>query len=116
MEVYNRTITHSFALIKHDEARAEREMHERQARDDQMNKRIVARKRYYDDSYHVIYMYMGQRFDVVTIYDEKRASAVVARLKACDSVMDNKNQMGEGEVLNPEEQWGETPGTLPVDY
>lgn len=59
---------------------------------------------------------MGQRFDVVTVYDQKRATAVAARLMACDKIMDTKNQMGEGEVLNPSEQWGQAPGNLPQDW
>ncbi len=114
-EVYDRTLTHSFAMIEHDKTREERELHARQSQRDQMNRQVVARKRYYGDSYHITFMYMGQRFDVVTIYDQKRATAVTARLMACDKLMDTKNQMGEGEVMSPGEQWGTGPGGLPEE-
>ncbi|MEW8091578.1 MAG: hypothetical protein AB2784_18305 [Candidatus Thiodiazotropha endolucinida] len=38
--------------------------------------------------------------------------AVAARLKACDKLMDTKG-LGDGEVMSPDEQWGEVPGKLP---
>ena len=112
-EIYDRTLTHSFAKIDHDLARDERDEHARLAQRDQMNRKVIARKRYYDESYHIIFMYMGQRIDVADVYDQKRATAVRARLKACDKMMDTKNQMGEGEVLSPGDQWRQTPGDLP---
>jgi hypothetical protein len=111
--VYDRTLTHRFMMMKHDKARDERELHDRQKLRAQKRGDIIAPKRYFDESFHIIFDYMGQRVDVVTVYDQKRATAVAARLKACDKVMDTKNQMGEGEVLNPGEQWGQAPGNLP---
>jgi len=97
-------------MMKHDKAREERELHERQKFRAQTRNEVISRKRYFDESFHIIFDYLGQRVDVVTIYDQKRAAA---RLKACDKVMDTKNHMGEGEVLSPGEQWGDTPGSLP---
>jgi hypothetical protein len=112
-KIYNRTLTHRFMMMKHDKAREEREKHERKIRRAQARNEVISPKRYFDESYHIIFDYLGQRFDVVTIYDQKRATAVAARLKSCDKIMDTKNQMGEGEVLSPSEQWGDTPGSLP---
>jgi hypothetical protein len=111
--VYDRTLNHRFLMMKHDRAREEREKHDLQIRRAQMRGNVIAITRYYDDSYHIVFDYLGQRFDVVTVYDQKRATAVAARLKACDQVMDTKGKMGEGEVMSPDEQWGEVPGKLP---
>jgi len=113
--IYDRTITHHFAMMKHDLARQEREQIERKIRRDQLNKTVADHKRYFDESYHILFMYMGQRIDVLTIYDQKRASMVDARLKACDKIMDTKNLTDKGEVLNPGDQWNDGPGLLPRD-
>lgn len=36
-----------------------------------------------------------------------------ARLKVCDEVMNNMARLGDGEVLDPSDQWGNQPGGLP---
>jgi hypothetical protein len=100
-------------MMKHDRAKIERENHELRKLRAQKRGDIIAPKRYFDESFHIIFDYMGQRFDVVTVYDEKRATAIATRLMACDKLMDTKNQMGEGEALNPGDQWGKAPGSLP---
>ncbi len=112
-QVYDRTITHRFVMMKHDRTREEQEKNDYRVRCAQKRGEIIQPKRYYGDSFHIIFDYLGQRIDVATVYNQKRATAIAARLKACDKVMDTKNKMGEGEVLNPGEQWGNTPGTLP---
>ncbi len=58
---------------------------------------------------------MGHRHDLLDVYDKKRATAVFARLKACNEWMNNLSQLGEGEALTPQEQWNEQPGGLPVE-
>lgn len=112
-QVYDRTLTHRFTMMKHDLGREEHEVNDFNKRRAEKRGHITRPKRYYGDSFHIIFDYLGQRNDVATVYDPKRATAVAARLKACDKVMDTKNQMGEGEVLNPGQQWGDAPGTLP---
>jgi hypothetical protein len=112
-QVYDRTLTHRFMMMKHDLGIKEREKNDYDERCAQKRGHIIQSKRYYGDSFHIIFDYLGQRNDVATVYDQKRATAVATRLKACDKVMDTKNNMGEGEVLNPGQQWGKAPGTLP---
>lgn len=111
--VYDRTLTHRFVMMKHDRTREERDRHEAKMRTAQRSGRIIQPKPVYGESFHIIFEYLGQRIDVATIYRQPRATAVAARLKACDKVMDTQNKMGEGEVLKPAEQWGNMPGTLP---
>jgi hypothetical protein len=110
--VYDRSLTHRFLMMKHDYAREERQSHDLRVRRAQAQRRIISPKRYYDDSFHIVFEYMGQRIDITTIYDQKRAMAVAARLKAVDKLMDTKG-LGDGEVMSPDEQWGEVPGKLP---
>ena len=110
---YDRTLTHRFVMMKHDRTREERERHDLKIRGAQRNGRDIQPKSIYSDSFHIIFEYLGQRIDVATVYKQARATAVAARMKACDKVMDTANKMGEGEVLNPGEQWGSAPGKLP---
>ena len=110
---YDRTLTHRFVMLKHDKTREERARHEAIIRAGQQQGRFIQPKPIYGDSFHIIFEYLGQRIDVATVYNQRRATAVAARMKACDKVMDTANKMGEGEVLNPSEQWGNIPGSLP---
>lgn len=110
---YDRTLKHRFVMMPHDRAREEEEERELQRANAQKQGRAVNPKRYYSDSYHIILQYMGQRHDLMTVYDKKRASAVLARLKVCDEVMDNALKMGEGEAMAPHDQWDNQPGDLP---
>ena len=110
---YDRTLTHRFLMMKHDTAQEEREEQQLRVQRERTRGRVIAPKRYYDDSFHIIFDYMGQRFDVAEVFAQVRATAVTARLKACDQLMDTQLQMSEGEALNPGDQWGETPGRVP---
>ena len=91
--VYDRTLTHRFVMMKHDLGREEHEVNDYNSRCAQKRGQIIRPKRYYGDSFHINFEYLGQRNDVATVYDPKRATAVAARLKACDKVMDTKNNM-----------------------
>ncbi|MGQ4878895.1 hypothetical protein ACOJCM_10040 [Billgrantia sp. LNSP4103-1] len=115
-DVYDRHLKHSFVMLKHDEARQEREKQECQARAAQAKGQYSTPRRYYDDSFHMVLEYFGQRHDIATVFDEKRARAVIARLQACDSMMDSHIRMGDSHTLSPEEEWGAQPGGLPGQH
>ena len=105
-DIYDRTLYHRFLMIKHDRAREEREKHELKTRRAQMQGNVIAPARYYDESFHIVFEYMGQRFDIATVYDEKRAggSALTFELRRED----------EGESnMSPNEQWDEVSGRVP---
>lgn len=112
--VYDRSLTHRFVMQRHDRTRQKQEEHDLQIRRAQQNGRIIRPPRYYAESYHIVFEYMGHRHDVLTVFDKNRAMAVTARLKACDEFMNNRARMGDGEVLNPAEQWSDQPGGLPA--
>lgn len=109
---YDRQLPHKFALIPHDKARAEKEAHDLETRREQARGQFVSKTRYYGESYHLSFEYLGQRNDVLTIHGRKEALAVLARLKACDEVMDAEARMGDGIALDPEDQWSDQPGEI----
>jgi hypothetical protein len=109
--VYGRTLTHKFSMLRHDRTREESE--ERDMRRAAHRGRVINPPRYFSDSYHIVFEYLGHRHDVRDVYDKNRALAVLARFKACDDVMDNHTRMGDGEVLSPSAQWRAQPGNLP---
>ena len=61
---FDRKLQHRFALILHDKARRERDRHELEERKAQQSKKIIKKRRYYQDSYHLAFEYVGQRNDV----------------------------------------------------
>ena len=104
---FDRTLPHKFSVIPHDKTREEQDKHALQERKDQAAGRITKRTRYYGESAHVVFEYVGQRFDVMTVFGQKDALAIAARLKACDGRLDAMAGMGEGIAFNPSDQWGD---------
>ncbi len=112
-KTYDRKLAHSFSLVRHDKAQAERDRHEYAVRKGQAQGKVVRKTRYFGESFHLSYDCLGQRNDVATIFGKPEARAVLTRLKACDQVMDTQARMGEGAPLGPEDQWGDQPGDVP---
>lgn len=111
---FDRRHAHAFALLPHDKAPDERDAHDLAMRKAQLKGKAIRKKRYYGDSFHLSYDYLGQRNDLMTIYGHKRALAVQARLRACDEVMDGVLRRGNGVSLRPVDEWSEQPGEIPV--
>lgn len=110
---FDRKLPHRFALILHDKTQAEKDAHELAVREGQARGQVIAPKRYYTDSYHLSFEYIGQRNDVLSVYGHKEALAILARLKACDDILDAEARMGDGISLDPEDQWNDQPGDIP---
>ena len=110
---FDRKLQHRFALILHDKARRERDRHELEERKAQQSKKIIKKRRYYQESYHLAFEYIGQRNDVATIYGRPEAQAVLARLKGVDEVMTAHANRGGGTPLRPQQEWVEQPGAIP---
>lgn len=110
---YNRELPHRFALFPHDWTQAERAQQEYQMQQAQLAGKPVRKQSLYGNSFHVSFDYLGQRDDFMTIYGEKEAVAVVARLKVCDDVLDALSRHGQGTPLTPEGEWGDQPGAIP---
>ena len=114
VRVFDRMHTHRFALVQHDLALDEQRDHEYAQRQDQLGRRAVRRRPYYQDSCIVSFEYLGQRNDLLEIYGRKDALAILARLKACDEIVEAQARKGKGLALTPAQEWGEQPGDIPA--
>lgn len=110
---YDRLLPHRFALLQHDWAQAEQEHAEFQAAQAQRQGKLIRKRRWYANSFHVSFDYIGQRNDVLTVYGQKKAMAILTRLNACDNVLDALARRGQGTPLTPEDEWGDQPGAIP---
>jgi hypothetical protein len=110
--VLDRDLQHSFALRFHDLAKQERDQHELQIVKAQQNKKIVQPRRYYQDSFHLVYELLRQRNDITEIYGAPEAQAVQRRLGAIDEVLKARAKRGHGTPLKPEDEWAVGPGVI----
>ena len=110
---YDRELPHRFALVQHDWTQAERDEEDYRTAQAQLKKQAVRKQRWYANSFHVSFDYLGQRNDIVTVFGQQEATALVARLKACDDVLDALARRGQGTPLSPEEDWADQPGEIP---
>jgi hypothetical protein len=113
---YDRLLPHRFALVQHDWAQAEQENAEFQAAQAQRRGKLIRKRRWYSNSFHVSFDYIGQRNDVLTVYGQKKALAILTRLNACDNVLDALARRGQGTPLTPEDEWGDQPGAIPETH
>ena len=107
---YDRLLPHRFALLQHDWTQAEQEQQEFQAA---QQRKVIRKRRWYANSFHLSFDYLGQRNDVLTVYGPKEAMAIVTRLNACDNVLDALAHRGQGTPLTPADEWGDQPGAIP---
>lgn len=111
---FDRRLKHRFHLLPHDNARAERDRHDYLARKGQTKRSVRRLRKYYQESWHVVFEYLGQRVDIADVYGLPPARAILARLKACDEIMDGKPGTGLGRVLTPGDEWASSPGEIPL--
>lgn len=109
---FDRKLEHRFVLVLHDKTQKEKDANELAVRQGQARGQVIAPKRYYTDSYHVSFEYLGQRNDVLTVYGHKETVMIIARLKACDERLNKISGMGDGIALDPEDQWTDQPGGI----
>jgi len=109
---YDRKLEHRFALVLHDKTQKEKDGNELAVRQGHARGQVIAPKRYYGDSFHLSFEYLGQRNDVLTVYGHKEALEILARLKACDERLNQLGSMGDGIALDPEDQWTNQPGGI----
>lgn len=112
---FDRNIEHSFALLFHDAARQEQKDNEFDVRKASAKGEVIRKVDYYGESFHVVMVYAGQRRDLLTVYGQKEASAIVARLQYCDRCLNEAMRMGGGIHQRPEDEWNDVPGGLQED-
>ncbi|MBT3039183.1 MAG: hypothetical protein KME37_09620 [Candidatus Thiodiazotropha sp. (ex Codakia orbicularis)] len=111
--VFDRTLPHKFSALAHDKTRVEQEQIDFVVRREQARGKIIHKTRYYGESFHIIFEYLGQRQDLLTIYGPESAKRMLTRLIACNSVMNKKNRMDEGASLGPDYEWPDDTGDIP---
>jgi len=109
---YDRHLPHKFYLLHHDKTPTGFEAQEMQAVRPSKTKKALDIRRYYEKSFHVVFEYTGTRIDIMTVYKQKPASTILARLNLCDELMDNQLKGNEGTALKPEDQWKDQPGGI----
>ena len=110
---FDRAMPHDFSLIPHDRAFRERE---RLAYWDHKWQRFwwtLPITRYYGESYHLSFNYLGERNDLITVFGRRKALAMQARLKACGDILDGEMGKRDGVATQPHYDWSDLPGDLP---
>ncbi|MES9948966.1 MAG: hypothetical protein ABW118_08410 [Candidatus Thiodiazotropha sp.] len=114
-KAYDRTMPHSYSILEHDKTRREQQSHELAVRRAQAEGEIIAKTKYYGDSFHICFNPIGQRQDILTVFGRKPALAILMRLKACDEIIEAHAGLGDGLALTPDPEWIPQPGDLPSE-
>lgn len=112
---YSRHLEHRFALFVHDRAQREQRDNDYEVREAAGRGKAVAPAVYYGQSFHVVLVYAGHRVDLLTVFGERDAAAIIARLQYCDRCLDKALTMGRGVPKSPEEDWNDAPGGVNHD-
>ncbi|MCB9989308.1 MAG: hypothetical protein H6868_08275 [Rhodospirillales bacterium] len=109
---FDRTLPHSFALLRHDKTRQEERKNDFKVRRAQADGEVILPKEYYGRSLHLVLDYVGHRIDITEIMGAKKAQTVLARLNAIDAILDRQSHHGSGMALAPTDDWGRDPGEV----
>lgn len=109
---YSRLLEHRFALYPHDWTSWEQRNNDYATRQAAADGHVVSPAVYYGDSLHLVLVYAGHRVDLMTVYGQSEAAAIVARLQYCDRCLDKALEMGGGIPKSPEDEWNDAPGGI----
>ena len=98
---FDRLLDHSFTLPPHDKRMDEREAHELQIMRGRQRGKLVQPEKYYGKSFHLVFEFLGERYDITEIYGEREAKRALDRLKSIDLVIDAVTGTGSGKHLSP---------------
>lgn len=107
----NRNLEHQFALLNHDKTREEQQRHEFETRRASASGKVIQKKAYYGQSFHIVLVYAGHRRDLLTVFGQKEAIAIVTRLQYCDRRLNEAINIGSG-GQTPDEEWNYAAGGL----
>lgn len=112
---YSRHLEHRFALHVHDRAQEEYRDNDFRVRAAAAHGKVVAPAAYYGSSFHVVLVYAGHRVDLLTVFGQRDAAAIIARLQYCDRCLNEALAMGGGIPKRPEDEWNDAPGGVHHD-
>lgn len=110
---YDRQIPHRFSLVPHRKAEREQEAHMIAQQQAAQRGQMIRKRAYYGQSFHLVFEYLGHAHELAEIYGQERALKVLARLKACDDVLNHEAGNSEGIATDPKDQWDDAPGGIP---
>ncbi|MCW8966048.1 MAG: hypothetical protein OQK82_05090 [Candidatus Pacearchaeota archaeon] len=103
-KAYDMRLPHKFLILQHDKTPNDYEVQEIKSRQTLFSKNIDIRL-YYPKSCHVVMDYANTRVDIMTVYEQKPASTIQARLTLCDEMMKNQLSGNTGIATSPNSQW-----------
>lgn len=109
---YSRLMEHRFALHIHDSAAQEYRNNDYLVREAATKGRVLNLPAYYGSSFHVVMVYAGHRLDLLTVFGQVEAAAVVSRLQYCDRRLNEALEMGRGAGERPENDWYDAAGGM----
>lgn len=110
---YDLRVPHRFSTALHSLAQEEARQIEFKIRAAQQNRQVINPKRYYADSYHLIFKYDGYSHFLLEIYGKWEAERLGERLRSVAKYMAHQRGIGQGEAVDPEDEWGRASGDLP---
>lgn len=110
---FDRQLQHSFTLPPHDKRADEKVALQLEVIRGRQRGKLVQPEQYYGKSFHLVFEYLGERFDIAEIYGEREAKRALDRLKSIDQVIESITGSGSGTPLSPENEWFPTAGDLP---
>lgn len=81
---YERMTEHRFAMGLHDGAASEAREQQHEAALAAQKGKVLKNEPIYADSCHVVLIYAGHRVDILDVYGDTAAAAIVSRLTYCD--------------------------------
>ena len=96
---FDRTLPHRYKAINHDELRKQQAALELKKLQGQPAAYTGKKVQFYSESAHLVYEYVGQRYDILSIYGLDDAESIAARLRFCDEDLDGQI------AYKPLDQW-----------
>ncbi len=111
---YDRALIKGFSLLQHDKAETERFNQEFEKAQAASQGNVIQPTPYYLKSFIVIASFVGQRLDLLSVYGQKEAAAIAARLQLCHMLLDEDAGVKgrSGVSAKPEREWQGAPGGL----
>lgn len=112
--LFNRQEPHRFRLDhRHEAAREEAEKNEIAETKARMRGRVIRKKKYQSDTFHLMLDYCGYPHFVMEIMGIEDAKRVLARVKQVDEKMDRIALMGSMGESGPQSEWDDMAGAIP---
>lgn len=111
-EKFNRMHEHGFSYRKHPKGGKEKELLAHRVREESSEGKVKRSHIFYQDSFEIIFEYLGQPIVLMSAYGEGNAIQIIARCQAVDEVIKSANGTNGALSLDAQGDWGEQAGSL----